>query len=405
MPHPHANPHDVSARVQQFLLAQGGQYASRVTEENWKQAAVALEVPPGGALPAGVWVVLPWLAPTPEQLEAWLTQVLAGPLPPQVVVLPMDVPTVRPATLRTLAATYRLEIIGISALDQQCYGTRTAALLQAIFAPNATAALAATNPLEHLAGLGDPRNPDVFFERLRRASPTVAATPWIIGANIAMFVVCVLVALGDGTSPLVGFDNATLVKLGANSVPLTVTAGQTWRLLACTFLHANLLHIAMNMYVLRSMGDLAERLFGPVAYVGVYLTSAIGGSLLSLAWTLSSSGNYSVGASGAIFGVMGGMLGFALSRRNSVPMQVYRSLLRSAAMFTVLNLALGFALQVVDNGAHIGGLVSGLVAGLVLSRDLPPAPQPTPRRLALTFTGLAAGLALAFGGVHALLGK
>ena len=195
------------------------------------------------------------------------------------------------------------------------------------------------------------------------------------------------------------------MTLGANSFDLTVQHGEAWRLLACTFLHANLLHIAMNLYVLKSMGDFAERLFGSRAYLGVYLVSAIGGSLLSLAWTLSSSHNYSVGASGAVFGVMGGMLGFALSRRKSVPMQVYRSMLRSAAMFTVINLAFGFSMKVVDNGAHIGGLVAGLVAGLALSRDLPPAPQPTTARRVTTYAVLAALLAVGYGAVRAMVAR
>ena len=409
MPHPHANPEDVSARVQQYLLAQGARYASKVTEENWKHAAVALEMPEHPHLPAGVWVVLPWLAPTPEQLEAWLQQAQQSPLPPRVVVIAMDVPTLRPATLQTMAAAHGLALIGISALDQQCYGSRLAPMLQVIFAANADAALAATNPLNHLAGLGDPRNPEVFFERLRRALPQTAATPWIMRANIAMFVLAMAMAFGHGVGPvaalLQGFDNDTLVTLGANSMDLTVTRGEAWRLLACTFLHANLLHIGMNLYVLKSMGDLAERLFGSVAYVGVYLASAIGGSILSLAWTLSANHNYSVGASGAVFGVMGGMLGFALARRKSVPLQVYRSMLRSAAMFTVINLAFGFSLKVVDNGAHIGGLIAGTVAGLALSRDLPPAPQPSRQRLILTFVALFALLGLAYGGVLMMLAK
>ncbi len=407
MPHPHANPEDVSARVQQFLLAQGARYVSRATEENWKRAAVALDMPVQPDLPSGVWVVLPWLAPTPEQLEAWLDQVQHGPLTPRVVVVAMDVPTIRPATLQTLAAAHGVELVGISALDQHCYGSRLAPVLQVIFSATADQALAGTNPLEHLAGLGDPRNPEVFFERLRRASPGTPATTWILRANIAVFTLSVVLAFGNGVGPLAallqGFDNETLSRLGANSVDLTVHQGQAWRLLACTFLHANLLHIGMNLYVLKSIGDMAERLFGSTAYVGVYLTSAIGGSLLSLAWTLSANHNYSVGASGAVFGVMGGMLGFALSRRKSVPLQVYRSLLRSAAMFTVVNLAFGFSLKVVDNGAHIGGLVAGLIAGVALSRDLPPAPQPSRQRLALTFGALFGLLGLAYGAVQMTL--
>jgi membrane associated rhomboid family serine protease len=405
MPTPRANLEDVSARVQQFLLNQGAHYVSRATEENWKHAAVALNLPEHTHLPAGVWVVLPWDAPTPDELEAWLTLSGQSTLPPRVVVMAMDVPSIRGATMQTLASAHGVDVVGISALDRHCYGSPIAPLLQPIFAPEADAVMAATNPLEHLA-VGDPRNPEVFFERLRRASPTTAATPWIIRANIAMFMVSVALSLRHPgaslmDSVLIGFDEQTLRTLGANSMHATVVKGEAWRLLSCAFLHANLLHIGMNLYILKAMGDLAERLFGSLAYLSLYLVSAIGGSLLSLAWTLRITPTISVGASGAVFGVMGGMLGFALSRRKSVPMDVYRGLLRSAAMFTVINLAFGFMLKIVDNGAHIGGLLAGLVAGLVLSRDLPPAPQPGRVQILATFVALLGALGLAYAGLIA----
>lgn len=391
-------PEDISARVQQFLLAQGARYASKATEDNWKHAAVALDlpalthVPPHVRLPAGIWVVLPWLSPSPEQVDAWLTHITASALPPRVVVLCLDVPTLRKTVVHALAAQHRVDIVVISAVDQECYGSPEANVLQVIFDPRAEAALSATNPLEHLQGLGDPRNPEVFFERLRRTSPEARVTAWLVRLNLGVFGLCLLLSLSHGQGVVealfTGFDGDTLVQLGANSRALTVGQGEYWRMLTCTFLHANLLHVGMNLYILHSLGATAERLFGPVAFLGVYLVSALGGSVLSLAWTLSTSDHFSVGASGAVFGVMGAMLGFALSRRKSVPMQVYRGLLRSALTFTVLNLGLGAAIAAVDNGAHIGGLVGGLAGGLLLSRELPPAPQPTRARLATWVTVL-----------------
>ena len=393
-----AAPEDISARVQQFLLAQGARYVSKATEENWKHAAVALDMPvdlhrpPHLKLPAGTWVVLPWLSPSTEQVDAWLAQMTTSTLRPRVVVLCLDVPTLRRTAVLALAAQYHVDVVAISAVDRECYGSSPATLLQLIFDPRAEEVLATTNPLEHLAELGDPRNPEVFFERLRRTSPHARVTSWLIRLNLALFALSTLLSLANG-QPLMGalftgFDAGTLILLGANSHDLTIAHGEFWRLLTCTFLHANLLHVGMNLYILRSLGSTAERLFGPVAFLGVYLISAVGGSLLSLAWTLSGNAHYSVGASGAVFGVMGGMLGFALSRRKSVPFQVYRSLLRSALTFTVLNLGLGAAIQAVDNGAHVGGLVGGLAAGLLLSRELPPAPQPSREHIGILVGGL-----------------
>lgn len=408
---PHPTPEDISARVQQFLLANGAVYASRATEENWKHAAVALTMPPHPLLRMGTWIVLPWLIPTPEQLDAWLTQTSEAPLRPQVVVICLDVPTIRRKTLEDLAAQHRVELVAISAVDRECYGSPQSAILQVIFDPHADAALAGTNPLEHLQGLGDPRNPEVFFERLNRLAPQTSVTSWLIRCNLAVFALALLVSFSRGMdllhALLVGFGEDTLLLLGANQGELTIHHGQAWRLLTCMFLHANVLHIAMNLYVLRSLGGMAERLFGPLQFLGLYLLSGLGGSILSITWIVQQYHVLtipSVGASGAVFGVMGGLLGFALARRNSVPLQVYRGLMRSALLFTVVNLGLGLAIAGIDNGAHVGGLVTGFLAGLLLSRDLPPAPQPSRARVGWTIAGLAGLLALAFEGLAMWVG-
>lgn len=164
-----------------------------------------------------------------------------------------------------------------------------------------------------------------------------------------------------------------------------------WRLLACTYVHANLLHIGMNMWVLRSVGETAERLFGGAMYAVLYTVAGLGGSIASLVFTLRAHpGMPSVGASGAVFGVMGGLLGFALARRRTVPTHVYKGLLRSALFFSLFNIALGALMAQVDNAAHIGGLAAGFCAGLLLSRELPPAPQPKPY-LRLAMIGLCLG--------------
>ncbi len=416
---------ETSALVQHFLLLQGAKYASRASEADWKRVPVLLQVPPdnAGALPPGAWLILPWEAPSIDQFHAWLQRLPELPVKPRVLVLVMAAPVLRTAVLATLAAEFSLEIVGISSVDQAAYGARIAERLQAMFEPETLAQLQKVNPLEHLQGLGDSRNPDVFFDRLRHTERGTPVTQVLIALNALVFLVMIapavtlfqqalaaqpeVASLGHGQSPDLltaffafvqnGFPVPVLKQFGANVAALTSGQHQAWRLLVCTFIHANLLHIAMNMWVLRSLGQTAERFFGRVAFASVYLLAGIGGSIASLAFTLRASPNMpSVGASGAVFGLMGGLLGFALSRRHAVPREVFRGLVRSAVTFTALNLALGSAVASIDNGAHIGGLITGFLAGLLLSRDLPPAPQPPLWRRLTVIACMIALLAVCF---------
>lgn len=384
---PHTIP-EVSALVQHYLLYRGATYTSRASEENWKHVPVTLAVPAASPVPAetplpgGTWLVLPWEAPTGEQLAAYLQRLQQGGAMPDVVVVVMVAPMLREPVLRQLGVLYGIQVVGISAVDGLAFGSQAAHAVQQAFDPHQLAALETVNPLEHLAALGDPRNPDVFFERLRRASRGSPVTLLLVAVNVLVYVAMALFAEDRWAAVRIdaqaGFQLGQLRQAGANIAALTVTQHEVWRLLTCTFVHANIVHIAMNMLVLKSIGDTAERLFGPSMFSALYLLSALGGSIASLAWTLAAVPDMpSVGASGAVFGVMGGLLGFALSRRDSVPALVYRQLMRSALMFTVINIALGMWVAQIDNAAHLGGLGVGFVAGLILSRDLPPAPQPT----------------------------
>jgi membrane associated rhomboid family serine protease len=372
---------DTSAHVQHFLLYHGAAYTSRANETTWKRVPVSLLVPPSDlpdAPPPGAWLVLPWDAPTSDQVVAYFERLREAAVLPDVVVLVMPAPLVRESVVAQIGHLFGIEVVAVSALDRLCYGSpRSAHALQAMYDDAVLDALDGVNPLERLGGLGDPRDPAVFFERLKRTGG--APLTWLlIGANSIVFVA--MVALTGKWQGLLGeFDTDSLRGFGANVKGLTVGRGETWRLLSCTFVHANLLHIGMNMWVLRAVGETAERLFGPAMFAALYLLAGLGGSIASLRWTLADAPeNSSVGASGAVFGVMGGLLGFALARRASVPVQVYKGLLRSALFFSVVNVALGMMMPQVDNAAHIGGLVAGFFAGLVLSRDLPPAPQPSP---------------------------
>jgi len=136
-----------------------------------------------------------------------------------------------------------------------------------------------------------------------------------------------------------------------------VANGDWWRLLTCSFLHANLLHIAFNMYFLWFVGTAVEQALGRGRFLLIYGVSGLAGSAGAL---LADPTQPTVGASGAIFGILGAAL-ILERQRNFV-------LGGQALGLIVINLILSFALSNISYGGHIGGLVGGALCTLVLSR-------------------------------------
>ncbi len=383
-----------SARAQQLLLAQGARYVSNIGEADWKRIPVMLELTPHPAaplsaaaarlapLPLGSWLVLPWDEPRPERLEALLDtmQTQLGRVPDQVLMV-TSLGHVSEGWLTRLSQRYGARFAAVQAATFEVAGPEALARpLSVIFQEETGEALAGVNPLAHMSHLADPRNLDIFVERLHRATPRAVATRALMTLNIVVFVVMLLSTAAGLFS---GFSVEDLTGWGANVSRLTVDDGQWWRMLSCTFVHANLLHIGMNMWALHALGEMAERLFGSVMFVAVYLLAGLGGSVASLAFTLAAHPSMpSIGASGAVFGIMGGLLGFMVSRRGSVPRPLYKSMITNAVSFIGLNLFIGLSIPAIDNAAHMGGLAAGVLAGALLSRDLPPAPQPAVGRRA-----------------------
>jgi rhomboid protease GluP len=135
------------------------------------------------------------------------------------------------------------------------------------------------------------------------------------------------------------------------------------------FLHFTFVHIGLNMWVLWDLGQLVERLVGNVGFLVLYLVAGLGGCIVSLAWNPTS---ISAGASGAVFGVAGALLGFLALRRDSVPASVLSHLRSSMVTFIGFNVLFGFLARGmnIDNAAHLGGLATGFACGLMLSQKL-----------------------------------
>lgn len=193
------------------------------------------------------------------------------------------------------------------------------------------------------------------------AMPVVTVT--IMAANIGVFAL-----MAYSGVDLVQPDGSTLLNWGANFGPRTMN-GQWWRLLSCMFLHFGVVHLGMNMLVLWGLGRPAERFVGSVGFAIAYLLSGVAGGLASLAWHPEG---ISAGASGAVFGAAGTLLGFALLRRDTVPPEVRSAMLKSMANFLILNTVVGLSASQIDMAAHTGGFLGGMLCGLVLSQPMVP---------------------------------
>lgn len=200
-----------------------------------------------------------------------------------------------------------------------------------------------------------------FARTLRELTPQAFVTPTIIALNIGVFVVMIAAGVHP-VSPTTG----SLVQWGADFGPLT-TNGQWWRLATSMFLHIGVIHILCNMIGLWGIGPLVERLLGNWGYLIVYVAAGFLGSLASTVWNPYV---VSAGASGAIFGLYGALLGFLVREKGSIPGVVLARLKSSGLTFLGYNLVYGLARQGVDMAAHLGGLGGGFLCGLMLSRPL-----------------------------------
>lgn len=140
--------------------------------------------------------------------------------------------------------------------------------------------------------------------------------------------------------------------------PSKILNGEYYRLLSCIFMHGGTIHLLCNMYCLYVIGPQVESFFGKIKYIVIYLLSGIIGSLMSLAITNSIS----LGASGAIFGLLGSILYFGYHYRVYLSQAIKSQIIP----LIVLNLFLGFILNGVDNAAHIGGLIGGILVSMMV---------------------------------------
>lgn len=151
---------------------------------------------------------------------------------------------------------------------------------------------------------------------------------------------------------------------GAMLAPAVLEDGEYYRLLTAMFMHFGIRHIMNNMIVLFALGDNLERALGHVKYLIFYLACGVGSNWISMMASGADSMTVSAGASGAIFGIVGGLLYAVTINRGRLEDLSTRQLV----ILIFISLYAGFTSTGVDNMAHISGLILGILFGILLYR-------------------------------------
>jgi membrane associated rhomboid family serine protease len=175
-------------------------------------------------------------------------------------------------------------------------------------------------------------------------------TKALIAINVAIYLITAV--QGNGINAPGGTLFAKMFLYGP-----AVAQGDWWRLITAAFLHASVLHIGFNMLALWWIGAPVEQYLGRVRYLGLYLVSGLAGSAGALVLTPTA---VTVGASGAIFGILGAML--------ILEWQTTGRLAGNAMTLIVINLAISFSFAGISIGGHIGGLIGGILVTLAYAR-------------------------------------
>jgi membrane associated rhomboid family serine protease len=237
------------------------------------------------------------------------------------------------------------------------------------------------------------RCPECSRERTKvRTIRTAPAAPAVTQALIA---INVLVFIGDvATGTQIGAGTGgTLLEKGALYGPAIADAHQYYRIVTAGFLHEGFFHIFVNMLSLYFIGPALEPAIGRANFIAVYAAALLMGSFGAL---LFEPGAYTVGASGAIFGVFGALI--VVARARGIP------LMQSGLIpILVLNLVLSVSIKGISIGGHVGGLIAGLVTGWLIVELAERRRQPGLALLGCAVVGVIGVVgSIAVAGLHGL---
>jgi membrane associated rhomboid family serine protease len=199
---------------------------------------------------------------------------------------------------------------------------------------------------------------------MRRVTSLSTEQPYVtwtlIGVNVIVYLITVSQGAGINSPGGALFDKWALIGGPAfinGHLYGGVAHGDWWRLITAAFLHASLIHIGLNMLALVWLGAPVERYLGHLQYLGLYLVSGLAGSAGAL---IATPNGLTVGASGAIFGILGALLIIEYQATGNIAGQAFTLIL--------INLAFSFTVSGISVGGHIGGLLGGIAAALALTR-------------------------------------
>ncbi len=233
--------------------------------------------------------------------------------------------------------------------------------------------------------------PECVAEARRSAPKVRSALRATAPVVMTLLVINVVMWLAQNFAPHVPRANPhDVLTLALGAVPTQIAAGEWYRLFTPMFLHAPgiIWHIGFNSYALFLFGPHVEQAFGKIRFIVLYLIAGVTGGAASYAF--GECGVVGVGASGAIFGLLGGLLVFLYNRRSSA---FVRSFMKNIIFLIGINLVFGYLFPGIDNLAHLGGLVGG--AAIAFGFDQSPGESRAPiAQVAMTTAIVVATVAL-----------
>jgi membrane associated rhomboid family serine protease len=228
----------------------------------------------------------------------------------------------------------------------------------------------------------------VAYDDAARFAGAVFNRPYIftivfLVANIFVFLL-MWERSGLGITALLSFDGNVLLRFGAKLNVLINQRHEYWRFVTPVFVHGGIVHIGLNMYGLMVLGPYVERLYGSTKFVVIWVLTGIGGTVFSYLavqpglshgtigrFLFRAADQPSVGASGALFGLVGVLFVFGIKYRHELPDGFKRAFGAGMVPMIVLNMVIGFSIAAIDNAAHIGGMVCGMIFALVVGYERP----------------------------------
>ncbi|MEG2353167.1 MAG: rhomboid family intramembrane serine protease [Clostridium sp.] len=185
-------------------------------------------------------------------------------------------------------------------------------------------------------------------------------TTILIAINVIIYAIAAIISLKQ-RGVILEIDNMTLYKLGANVNIGFIEISSLYRFVTSIFLHGGLMHLVFNMYALYSLGPLVSKVFGNKKYLFLYFSSGILSSFVSSLFLRGIS----IGASGAIFGLLGAVLIYSLKNKDIVG----KGFIQNILIVIALNLVMGMSIPNIDQMGHIGGLIGGIIGAMVLQEN------------------------------------